>query len=121
MLDNGTVRLLLTIEAKRGRPGVPTAFEFAKTDEERKILSFNASTLELGRPWLVPPNVPPERIAALRAAFDATMRDEAFQVEAKRRGLEVTLRTGAELEAILAEAAAFPPHLLARIPQLTSR
>jgi tripartite-type tricarboxylate transporter receptor subunit TctC len=121
MLDNGTVRLLLTIEAKRGRPGVPTAFEFTKTDEERKILSFNASTLELGRPWLAPPNVPAERIAALRVAFDTTMRDAAFRAEAKQRGLEVTLRTGAELDAVLAEAAAFPPHLLARIPQLTSR
>jgi tripartite-type tricarboxylate transporter receptor subunit TctC len=122
MLDNGTVRLLLTIESKRGtRPGVPTAFEFAKTDEERKILSFNASSLELGRPWLAPPNVPAERVAALRAAFDATMRDEAFRTEAKQRGLEVTLRTGAELEAVLAAAAAFPPHLLARIPQLTRR
>jgi hypothetical protein len=121
MLDNGTVRLLLTIEAKRGRPGVPTAYEFTKTEEERKILSFNASSLELGRPWLAPPNVPADRIAALRAAFDATMKDETFLAEAKQRGLEVTLRTGAELEAILAEAAAFPPHLLARIPQLTSR
>ncbi|MCC6888789.1 MAG: hypothetical protein IT536_09665 [Hyphomicrobiales bacterium] len=121
MLDNGTVRLLLTVEAKRGRPGVPTAFEFAKTDEERKILSFNASSLELGRPWLAPPNVPAERVAALRAAFDATMRDATFQAEAKQRGLEVTARSGAALAAIVAEAAAFPPHLLARIPQLTSR
>ncbi len=80
MLDSGTVRLLLTIESKRGvRPGVPTAFEFTKTDEQRKILSFNAATLELGRPWLAPPNIPAERVAALRTAFDATMRDETFR------------------------------------------
>ena len=121
MLDNGTVRLLLTIESKRGRPGVPTAYEFTKTEEQRKILSFNAATLELGRPWLAPPNIPAERVAALRAAFDATMRDETFRAEAKQRGLEVTLRTGVELEAVLAEAAAFPPDLLARIPQLVGR
>ena len=100
---------------------MPTAFEFTKTDEQRKILSFNASTLELGRPWLAPPNIPAERVAALRAAFDATMQDETFRAEAKQRGLEVTLRTGAELEAVLAEAAAFPPDLLARIPQLIGR
>ena len=121
MLDNGTVRLLLTIESKRGRPGVPTAYEFTKTEEERKILSFNAATLELGRPWLAPPNIPADRVAALRAAFDATMKDETFRAEAKQSGLEVTLRTGQELEAVLAEAAAFPPDLLARIPQLVGR
>jgi tripartite-type tricarboxylate transporter receptor subunit TctC len=122
MLESGTVRLLLTIESKRvaGR-NVPTAFDFAKIEEQRQILAFNASTLELGRPWAAPPGVPPERVAALRAAFNATMRDDAFLAEAKQRGLEVTLRTGEELTAIVQEAAAFPPHLLARMVELTKR
>jgi hypothetical protein len=54
-------------------------------------------------------------------ATNKGMRDETFRVEAKQRGLEVTLRTGAELDAVLAEAAAFPPDLLARISRLISR
>jgi hypothetical protein len=54
-------------------------------------------------------------------ATNKGMRDETFRVEAKQRGLEVTLRTGAQLDAVLAEAAAFPPDLLARIPRLIGR
>jgi tripartite-type tricarboxylate transporter receptor subunit TctC len=122
MLDDGTVRILFTTERERvPRFKVPTIFEFAKTEEQRMILDFQASTLETGRPWLTPPNVPAERVAALRRAFDATMKDEAFLAEAKQRKLEVTPRTGAQIEAVLRQAADFPPHLLAKLATLTKR
>jgi tripartite-type tricarboxylate transporter receptor subunit TctC len=122
MLDDGTVRLLFTTERERvPRYKVPTVFEFAKTDEQRAILDFQASTLETGRPWLAPPGVPGERIAALRAAFDATMRDPAFLDEAAKRKLQVTPRTGQQIEAVLRKAAAFPPALLAKMKKMTQR
>jgi tripartite-type tricarboxylate transporter receptor subunit TctC len=122
MLDDGTVRLLFTTERERvPRYKVPTVFEFAKTDEQRAILDFQASTLETGRPWLAPPGVPEERIAALRAAFDATMRDKAFLEEAAKRKLQVTPRTGRQIEAVLRNAAAFPPALLAKMKKMTQR
>jgi tripartite-type tricarboxylate transporter receptor subunit TctC len=122
MLDDGTVRILFTTERERvPRFKVPTIFEFAKTEEQRMILDFQASTLETGRPWLTPPNVPAERVAALRRAFDATMKDEAFLAEAKQRKLEVTPRTGAQIEAVLRQAADFPPHLLAKLATMTKR
>jgi tripartite-type tricarboxylate transporter receptor subunit TctC len=122
MLDDGTVRILFTTERERvPRFKVPTIFEFAKTEEQRMILDFQASTLETGRPWLTPPNVPAERVAALRRAFDATMKDEAFLAEAKQRKLDVTPRTGAQIETVLRQAADFPPHLLAKLATLTKR
>jgi len=68
---------------------VPTIFEHAKTEEQRSILAFHASSLETGRPWLAPPNVPAERVQALRRAYDATMKDRAFLEEAKLRKMEV--------------------------------
>jgi tripartite-type tricarboxylate transporter receptor subunit TctC len=122
MLDDGTVRILFTTERERV-PGlnVPTVFEFATTDEQRQILEFQASTLETGRPWLLPPNVPAERVLALRLAFDLTMKDEAFLAEARQRNLQVTPRRGEEIEEVLRKAAAFPPHLLAKLGQLTRR
>jgi tripartite-type tricarboxylate transporter receptor subunit TctC len=100
---------------------VPTIFEFAKSEDERAILDFQASTLETGRPWLAPPNVPAERVLALRRAFDATMKDEAFLAEAKQRKLQVTPRTGEQIEAVLRKAATFPPHLLAKMAQMAKR
>ena len=85
------------------------------------MLDFQASALETGRPWLAPPNVPPERVQVLRRAFDATMKDEAFIADATKRGFEVNPRTGEQIEAVLRKVAAFPPHLLAQMSQLTKR
>jgi tripartite-type tricarboxylate transporter receptor subunit TctC len=122
MLDAGTFRILFTTERERvPHLKVPTIFEYAKADDERAILEFQASTLETGRPWLAPPNVPVDRVEALRRAFDATMKDEALLADAAKRNFVVTPTTGEQVEAVLRKAAAFPPHLLARMAQLSKR
>ena len=100
---------------------VPTIFEFAKDDEQRAILDFQASALETGRPWLAPPEVPADRIAVLRRAFDAAMKDKALLADAGKRGFVVSPRTGEQVEAVLRKAAAFPPDLLAKLAALTKR
>jgi len=121
-LDSGVFHILFTTERDRvPRWKVPTIFEYARNDDERAILDFQASALETGRPWLAPPNVPPRRVEALRRAFDATMKDEAFIADATKRGFEVNPRTGEQIEAVLRKIAAFPPHLLARMTSMTKR
>jgi tripartite-type tricarboxylate transporter receptor subunit TctC len=122
MLDNGTVRLLFTTE-RDPVPGskAPTIFEFTSDEEQRMILDFQASALETGRPWLAPPEVPADRVALLRRAFNAAMKDPALLDDAKKRGLDVNPRTGEQVEAVLRKAAAFPPELLAKLAQLTKR
>src|SRR5262249_56794890 len=87
----------------------PTIFEFAKTEEQRRILEFHAASLETGRPWLAPPNVPADRVNALRRAFDATMKEPAFLDEVKQRRFEVDPRTGEQIEAVLRSIAGLPP------------
>jgi len=123
MLDAGTFRILFTTERERVPrfKGVPTIFEYTKTEEERAILDFQASALETGRPWLAPPGVPADRIHALRRAFDATMQDEDFRADAAKRGFVVNPRTGEQVEAVLRKVAAFPPQLLARMKELAKR
>ena len=54
------------------------------------------------------PGLPPDRAAALRAAFDATMQDPEFLAEAKARGQEVNPVSGAEIDKLLAELYATP-------------
>jgi tripartite-type tricarboxylate transporter receptor subunit TctC len=122
MLDNGTVRLLFTTERERV-PGydVPTIFEFTRDEEQRAILDFQSSALETGRPWLAPPDVPADRIALLRSAFNAAMKDTALLADAQKRGFDVNPRTGVQVEAVLRKAAAFPPELLAKLAQLSKR
>jgi tripartite-type tricarboxylate transporter receptor subunit TctC len=119
LLDDGTVRLLFTTERERvPHLKVPTIFEFAKTDEERNILAFHASSLETGRPWLAPPGVPPDRVNALRRAFDATMKDQGFLDEAKQRKFEVDPRTGEQVEAVLRAVANLPESLKAKAAEM---
>ena len=62
----------------------------------------------MARPYVAPPGVPVERVRALRAAFDATMKDAAFLADAKRQDLEVRPISGAEADALLKEVYATP-------------
>jgi tripartite-type tricarboxylate transporter receptor subunit TctC len=122
LLDNGSVRVLFTTEKDRvSRYNAPSIFEFAKTQEERDILAFQASSLETGRPMVAPPNIPVDRVDALRRAFDATMRDRGFLDEAKLRNFEVDPRTGEQVEAVLRGVARLSPELIAKAGELTTR
>src|SRR5258708_6493707 len=88
LLDDGTFRILFTTEREPvPELKVPTVFAYAKTDEERNILAIHASSLELGRPILAPPNVPPDRVAALRRAFAPPIPDPPLLPEANQMKL----------------------------------
>jgi hypothetical protein len=68
---------------------IPNALEFARDDEGREALKLLFSQLVLGRPIVGPPEVPPERAAALSKAFADTMADPQFQEEARQLKLEM--------------------------------
>jgi len=124
LLDDGTVKMLFTTEKDRVAKydnKVPTVFEYAKTEEQRNILAFHASSLETGRPWLTPPNVPAERVQALRRAFDATMKDPGFLEEARQRKLEVDPRTGEHVEGVIRAIAGLPPEVIAKASQMVRK
>ena len=65
-------------------PDIPTAVELGRNPEEKQVLSAIMVAAEVGSAFFTTPGVPPERLAALRAAFDATMKDPDFL----RRGRE---------------------------------
>jgi tripartite-type tricarboxylate transporter receptor subunit TctC len=67
----------------------------------------------MGWPFMAPPDLPPERAAALRKAFDETMKDPEFLAEAKQRLLEVNPMTGAEIDKLVGELYATPPDVIA--------
>jgi tripartite-type tricarboxylate transporter receptor subunit TctC len=99
---SGKTRLLFNMEQKRVPEfNVPSIFEFIQKDEDRQIFQFLTASMEMGRPLLTPPDVPADRVAALRQAFLATMNDPAFIQEAEASGLEITVRTGEEIAALV--------------------
>jgi tripartite-type tricarboxylate transporter receptor subunit TctC len=117
-LKSGIARVLFSLEHDPV-PGLdaPTIYRFVKTDEQRQILDFLSSSIELGRPIMLPPDVPPDVVAVMRRAFDATMNDPLLREEATKMGLDITHRTGEQLEAVIRAAAATPPAIIAKAAQ----
>jgi len=68
----------------------------------------------MGRPFLAPPGVPPERIVLLRKAFMQTLQDPAFLAEAQKLNLEITPVSGEAVQALVAEMYRTPPEILAK-------
>jgi hypothetical protein len=96
-------------------PGVPNAFDLAKTDEDRAAMQLVMARLDVGRPFFLPQNVPTDRVATLRAAFDKTMKDPAYLAEAAKLKIDVDPMNGADLAAFVAEVLKTPEATVARV------
>lgn len=94
---------------------VPTAVDLARNDEERQILSAIMVAAEVGSAFFTTPGVPPERLAALRRAFDETMRDPDFVADAKKTSLTVGPMTGDELQKLVVSVSSLTPEMLAKV------
>jgi tripartite-type tricarboxylate transporter receptor subunit TctC len=94
--------------------GVPQLLALARTREQRQIVRMVVASQDMARPFLAPPGIPPARAAALRTAFDATMRDPGFLAEAQRLNLEVNPVSGAALADLVAELYATPKDVVAK-------
>ena len=101
--------------------GVPFAPDLVGNAEDRLVMEAAFAPLALGRPFLAPPNVPAERVEALRAAFVATMADPAFLAEGERIGLGLNApRTGAHIQEVMERAYRSPPAVIDRLRQLNT-
>ena len=104
-----TVLMQLSLEKHPDLPDVPLITELAKTDEQRAILRLIFARQALGRPYLAPPDVPADRVAALREAFMATMKDKDFLAEADKAQLEITPISGEAVQKLVSEVYQTPP------------
>ena len=96
-------------------PDVPLALDFARTDEERKVLEFVFAPQVFARPFAAPPKLSPERAATLRKAFSDTVKDPAFVAEAEKLGLEPELVDWQELETLVGGFFQAPPAIVERV------
>ena len=93
---------------------VPTVLDVAGSAEEQAVLKLVVARQMMARPFVAPPGIQPERLATLRSAFDATMRDPEFLADANRQGLDVRPVTGAAADALIAEVYATAPDVVRR-------
>jgi tripartite-type tricarboxylate transporter receptor subunit TctC len=120
-LKSGFIRVLVQ-EHDKGNPdinkmGVPLAVDFATTPENRRVMELVYSSETFGRPYMMAPGVPTERVAALRKAFMATMRDDELLAEAQRIGVVIDPISGEELQALSEKIFATPAAVVERAKQ----
>jgi tripartite-type tricarboxylate transporter receptor subunit TctC len=96
-------------------PNVPLAMEFAKSDEDRQLMELNDARLIMGRPFMAPPEVPEDRVKALRAAFSAMVKDAGFMEDAQKQSMEITPVGGDEIQALLERVAKTPKNVIERL------
>jgi tripartite-type tricarboxylate transporter receptor subunit TctC len=110
------VDFLAQVGARRDKllPDVPLLTELATSEEHRGIFRLISLTPALGQPYIAPPGVPPGRLAILRKAFDATLRDEAFLADARKLRFDVDPMDAAEVTRIVRATIAAPSDLIAK-------
>jgi tripartite-type tricarboxylate transporter receptor subunit TctC len=120
-LDDKFVNVIVQ-ESIHGHPdlnamGVPRTLEFAKSDEQRKMLEIYYSQQEFGRPFVVSAKVPPDRLAALQKALMSTLKDSELLREAATADLAIDPIPGPEVDELVRKAYASSPQLLAKLRQ----
>jgi len=109
------VLLQLSMNKHPELPGVPLVADLAKDDATRRILTLAFGAQKMGRPVATTPGVPVERLAALRRAFDAAVKDPDFREDARRSALEVEGPiTGQEVDEVLGGIYATPREIVQR-------
>ena len=105
------------ISAYQGRK-VPNILDLVTKEEDRQAILLNVAGVSMGRPFLAPPDVPADRVKALRDAFDAVMKDPEFLEETKKAKLDLNPLPGTELQKIASETVKAPPAAVKRLSEL---
>ena len=100
---------------------VPLVIELVKDKEKLQILKLILAAQEMARPFAAPPGVPADRVAALRAAFDATMKDKEYLADATRLKIDVNPVGGNALDELLAELYATPKDVVKKASEAITK
>jgi tripartite-type tricarboxylate transporter receptor subunit TctC len=108
---------ILAQEAIKGHPtmnamGVPLVIDFAKTPKDREALELVFGQLVFGRPYILPPGVPDDRVAALRKAFLDTLADKDLLAEAEKMRLDINPVPGTEVQKLVAKIYSTPQEIV---------
>ncbi|MCC6887638.1 MAG: hypothetical protein IT536_03805 [Hyphomicrobiales bacterium] len=116
-LKDKSINVLLQYGQERlpDLPHVPTAIEVADDPDVKEMLRIFAIKFKATYPFVLPPETPPERVTAIRTAFDAAMKDAAFLESTRKSGLPIAPIRGGDIERLIGETLKAPERLLERL------
>ncbi|HXV84859.1 MAG TPA: tripartite tricarboxylate transporter substrate-binding protein [Candidatus Binatia bacterium] len=121
------VRVLMQTGRKRDQrlKEVPTIYElmdqYKAAPAGRSLATLVLAAGDFGRPYVLPPKTPPDRVKIIREAFQKTLSDEAVLADAKKKRLEIDPTTSDELEKLAKEVVGQPPDIVARMKKLLEK
>jgi tripartite-type tricarboxylate transporter receptor subunit TctC len=111
------VNLLVQSQPKSSDPelaDIPSIQELAQNDNDRRVIDLVVAGDAMGKPMAIAPNAPPDRVRALRAAYEATLRDPDFIKAAATARAEINAVSGGQLQEIVARVLSTPDDLKVR-------
>jgi tripartite-type tricarboxylate transporter receptor subunit TctC len=115
-LRDKKITILAQVGAKRAHeiPDVPLVTELARSEEDRQVFKLISTAQALGRPYLAPPGVPADRLAILRKAFEATLKDKAFLADAEKLQIDLDPIGADEVTQLVRETVNAPASVVAK-------
>jgi tripartite-type tricarboxylate transporter receptor subunit TctC len=118
-IAKGVVRILVQENVKgatlANKMGAPRATDFARSGADREVMALAYAQQEFGRPYILPPDTPAERVGTLRQAFMNALREKQLLDEARTARLEVNPLSGEDVAALVGKLYATPPPLVERV------
>jgi tripartite-type tricarboxylate transporter receptor subunit TctC len=100
---------------------VPLVVDLARNDEEKQIFKLVFARQPIGRPFLAPPGIAVERVAALRKAFIDTLKDKEFLAEAQKTKLEINPVSGEAVQKIVQDVYRTPKSVATKVADMVNR
>lgn len=122
-IEQGKVTLLFWngLEKNPLRPDLPLALDFVKNPDDRTLMELYYAADEIGYPYVTPPGVPADRLAALKKAFMDTLNDPQFVADAEKQKLDVHPVSSERMTKVIADSYAVPPATVKRLQEILAR
>lgn len=98
--------------------GVPTVWDYIKDPADRELVENFMAQMVFGRPYVMTPGAPADRVEIIRNAFNKTMQDPAFLAEAKKVRIDIEPATGEEVQKLVEKMYGMSPAKLAKLKKV---